>query len=104
MSIRFSRVTAAAPHKVAVFLVGGLPTSKKDLEPWTAFRDFTRALPEKERIAITVETFEYGEEETYDATPEEVAYIYMREERRPGFIEARAKKTGNSGFLISFRK
>ena len=104
MSIRFSRVAATAANKTAIFLVGGVPASQRDLEPWTAFRNFTRETPSGENVSVAVETFEYGGEEPYDATPEEVAYIYMREERRPGFIGARTKKTGESSFLLSLRK
>ena len=101
MSIRFSRVTAITARKAAIFLVGGVPASLRDLEPWTAFRDFTKVLSDNESIAVTTETFEYGEEEPFDATPEEIAYLYMRENHCPGFIQARTRKTNESIFFIN---
>ena len=104
MSIRFSRVTAAAENKATVFLVGGAPTCQRDLDPWTAFRLFTRDLSANECISVVVETFEYGEEEPFEATSEEIAYIYMREDRRPGFIDTRTKKSSENSFFLSLRK
>ncbi len=104
MSIRFSRVQATTAGKAAIFLVGGIPTCQDDLNCWTAFRSFSGSIPENEIIAISVDTFEYGGEEPYDATPEEVAYIYMRADKRPDFIESRAKKVGESCFDLRLRK
>ena len=101
MSIRFSRVSAVTENKAVIFLVGGVPTNQGDLDHWTAFRDFARELPANESIFVAVETFEYGGEEPFDATPEEIAYIYKREESRPYFIETRSKKMGDSDFQIS---
>lgn len=47
-----------------------------------------------------VETFLYGGEEPFDATPEEVAYFFKRIERQPDFIESRTEKIGESDFKI----
>lgn len=100
MSIRFSRITATAKTKAAIFLASGIPSSKEELECWTAYKSFISELQKKESIDVSVETFEYGEGEPFDATPEEVAYIYMRENMRAGFIEARTKKVAASSFVI----
>ena len=104
MSIRFSRVQATTADKAAIFLVGGIPATQDDLDCWTAFQAFAEDLPENEVITVSVETFEYGAEEPNDATPEEVAYIYVRENMRPDFIESRTAKVGESSFVLWLRK
>ena len=86
--------------KAAIFLVGGIPASQKDLEGWKAFKSFCGQLKGSNPVTVYVETFEYGEGEVFDATPEEVAYIYMRMEIHPDFIENRTKKTGESEFFL----
>lgn len=104
MSIRFSRVQAMTTDKAAIFLVGGIPTTQADLDCWTAFQSFSEDLPENEVITVSVETFEYGEEEPKDANPEEVAYIYMRQDKRPDFIESRTTKVVESSFVLWLQK
>ena len=104
MSIRFSRVKAMSQDRAALFFVGGVPSLQNDLNGWTAFDEFAAMHRADEIITCSVETFEYGEGEPNDATPEEVAYIYMREAARPDFIEARTKKTGETSFIIAFNK
>ena len=104
MSIRFSRVKVMAADKAALFLVGGIPTTQNDLACWTAFQSFSKELEENDCITVSVETFEYGEGEPNDATPEEVAYIYTRESIRPDFIEARTNKTEESSFVLWLNK
>ena len=104
MSIRFSRVQVMTTDKAAIFLVGGIPATQADLDCWTAFQSFSEDLPENEVITVSVETFEYGEEEPNDATPEEVAYIYMRQDKRPDFIESRTAKVGESSFVLWLQK
>ncbi len=101
MSIRFSCVKAIAESKACIFLVGGVPRSQSDLEGWTAFREYTAGLEDNAQVTVCAETFVYGGEEPNDATPEEIAYFYMRIEKRPDFIEARTEKVGESEF--SFR-
>lgn len=100
MSIRFSRVKAVAGSKSAIFLVGGVPLSGKDLNKWTAFKEFISGLEENTPITISVETFLYGGEEPFDATPEEVAYIYKRLSMRTDFIEKRTEQCADSEFEI----
>lgn len=97
MSVRFSRVKLISDNKAAIFLVSGQPRSKEDLIGWKAYDQFSGM---KEPVKAFVETFEYGDGEQFDATPEEVAYFYMRSEKRPDFIEARARKLSESEFVI----
>ena len=100
MSLRFSRVNAMTKSKASIFLVGGVPQSQADLNCWTAFQSFAEDLEENEQITVCIETFVYGEGEPNDATPEEIAYFYMRMEKRPDFIEARTEKIGESEFFM----
>ena len=100
MSLCFSRVHALSAEKATVFLVGGIPTSGDDLKGWKAFESFMKDLRKNESVTIKVETFEYGEAPVFDATPEEIAYFYMREKMRPDFIEARTIKIGESSFVL----
>ena len=100
MSVRFSRVKMKSGEKTDLFLVGGVPCSQKDLEGWTAYKSFCEGLDKDAPLSVSVETFEYGEGEAFDATPEEVAYFYLRSEKRPDFIEARTKKTAEYALLL----
>ena len=104
MSIRFSRVSAMTKDKAAVFFVSGIPSSQEDLNGWTAFQTFTKDMNKDEVITVSVDTFDYGEGEPFEATPEEIAYIYMRENMRPDFIEKRTNKVGTSSFVIWLEK
>lgn len=101
MSLRFSRVKAMTDNIASIFLVGGVPQSQADLDNWTAFRSFAEGLKENVQITVCVETFVYGEGELNDATPEEIAYFYMRIDKRPDFIEARTEKIGESVFSVA---
>lgn len=100
MSIRFSRVEAMSGDKAALFLVGGIPNAREDLIGWTAFRLFCEGLEEAAPIMARIEVFEYGEGVPYDATPEEIAYIYMRSKMRADFIEKRTRKTAEFELLV----
>ena len=104
MSVLFSRVNLMSGNKAAIFLVGGVPCSQEDLEGWKAYTTFNSELDNNSPVKVCVETFEYGEGEAFDATPEEVAYIYMRSEKRPDFIEARTKKINESVFSYWVKK
>ena len=96
MCLRFSQVTLYSAGKTTSFLVGGIPKSRADLLGWTAFESFINDNPRYHVINAHVETFLYGGEEPFDATPEEVAYFYKRIERQPEFIESRTEKIGES--------
>jgi len=100
MSLRFSRVTLYSHGKTTSFLVGGIPKRRTDLQGWTIYDNFVFDVPGYTAINAHVETFLYGGEEPFDATPEEVAYFYKRIERQPDFIESRTEKIGESDFTI----
>lgn len=100
MSLCFSRVTLYSVGKTASFLVGGIPKSRTDLQGWTAYESFINDSQRYQVVNARVETFLYGGEEPFDATPEEVAYFYKRIEMQPDFIDTRTEKTGESDFTV----
>lgn len=100
MSLRFSRVTLTLDGKASSFLVGGIPKSQADLQGWTAYDNFVSGVPRYAAVNAHVESFFYGGKEPFDATLEEVAYVYKRIERQPDFIESRTEKIGESDFTI----
>lgn len=100
MSLRFSKVTLTCGEKTVNFLVGGAPKMAKDLQNWTAFRNFITDIRKDDVVAMHMETFLYGGEEPVDATPEEVAYIYKRVEMRQDFIEKRTEKCDEYDMFI----
>ena len=100
MSLRFSRVTLTSDGKSVCFMTGGIPQSREDLKGWNAYDNFISGVPRYTAVNAHVETFLYGGEEPFDATPEEVAYFYKRIERQPDFIESRTEKISESDFII----
>ena len=100
MSLRFSRVTLYSAGKTTCFLVGRIPQSRADLQGWTAYDKFVSDVPRYTAVNSHVETFFYGGEEPFDATPEEIAYFYKRIERQPEFLETRTEKIGETDFKI----
>ena len=100
MSLRFSRVTLYSDGKNTTFLVGGIPKSRTDLQGWTAYESFINDSQKHQVVNAHVETFLYGGEEPFDATPEEVAYVYKRIERQPDFIETRTEKISETDFRV----
>ena len=100
MSLRFSRVTLYSGGKTTNFLAGGIPTCRQDLQGWTTYESLLRETGRYHTVNAHVESFLYGGEDPFDATPEEIAYFYKRIERQPDFIESRAEKIGESDFII----
>lgn len=100
MSLCFSKVTLSSAGKTTRFLVGGIPKCRADLQGWTAYESFLHDTCRYQALTAHVESFLYGGEEPFDATPEEVAYFYKRIERQPYFIESRTEKIGESDFIV----
>ena len=78
MALLFSAVRATANDQEVEFFVGGIPREYDDLEGWTAFDRFMGEIDKETEVAVHAESYLYGEEETYRATPEEVAYFMKR--------------------------
>ena len=86
MALLFSEVTVSANGYEKEFLVGGIPRDYDDLEGWTAFDTFLEDLDEDSEVSVHVEAYLYGGEETYNATPEEVAYFMKSIEMDDTFL------------------
>ena len=86
MALLFSAVRATANDQEVEFFVGGIPREYDDLEGWTAFDRFMGEIDKETEVAVHAESYLYGEEETYRATPEEVAYFMKRIEMDDTFL------------------
>lgn len=86
MAVLFSAVTVTAGEEEAELLVSGIPREYDDLEGWTIFEDFLEEISEETQVNVHAEAYLYGAEETYQATPEEVAYFMKRMEMDENFL------------------
>ena len=102
MAILFSSVTATADDEQVEFLCAGIPREFDDLEGWTAFEDFLGEIDKDTEVAIHVESYLYGGEETYTATPEEVAYMQMRIDRDADFLSGHCDNIEDSDFRFNW--
>ena len=102
MAILFSKVTMRDDYGESQFFVSGFPKEAEDLEGWNAYHAFLGEIEEDTIVNIHAEAYLYGEGETFKATPEEVAYMIMRQERDPDFLADRCRCIGESDFNISW--
>lgn len=102
MGVLFSAVTVTAGDKQSEFLVAGIPTEYGDLEGWTLFEEFMDELDEECTVKVHADAYVYGEGEEFIATPEEVAYMTIRRQDRPDFLESRCHERGESEFDIDW--
>ena len=86
MALLFSAVTVTANDLEVEFLVGGIPREFDDLEGWTAFDNFMEDIDEETEVSVHAKAYLYGGEDTYKATPEEVAYLMKRIEMDDTFL------------------
>ena len=86
MAVLFSAVKVTAGDEEAELLVGGIPREYDDLEGWIIFDDFLEDIGEETQVNVHVEAYLYGAEETYKATPEEVAYFMKRMDMDENFL------------------
>ena len=102
MAVLFSAVTITSDSDQAEFLVAGIPKQYDDLEGWTLFEEFMDELDEDCTVNVHADAYVYGEGEEFIATPEEVAYMTIRRQDRPDFLEARCHERGESEFTIDW--
>ena len=100
MAILFSKVSMRDDYNTSEFLVNGFPKVAEDLEGWRAYHAFLDELAEDTIVNVYVQAFLYGEGETFKATPEEVAYMIMRQQRDPDFLSGHCICIGESDFSI----
>ena len=102
MALLFSAVTMTAGENQAKFLVGGIPRCYEDLEGWRAYERFLVDIDEEMDVSVQVESYLYGEEEFYKATPEEVAYFMKRLELNPDFLQDSCRPYETSAFQLNW--
>ena len=100
MALRFSEITMKDGHRESRFFVSGFPQESEHLDGWTAYHRFLEELTEDTTVDIQVRAFLYGDEDVFDATPEEVAYITMRDERDPVSFLNRCQPVGEADFNL----
>lgn len=100
MALRFSEITMKDGHRESRFFVSGFPQESEQLDGWTAYHRFLEELTENTTVDIQVRAFLYGDEDVFDATPEEVAYITMRDERDPVSFLNRCQSVGEENFNL----
>lgn len=101
--IIFSEVTLVSESgKTTDGLIIGIPNALSDLDGWMFAESFLESLPEKDFVTCKVRSFGYGEGEALRATVEEVAYIYMRLQMRPDFLETRCESLGSHRFTFDW--
>lgn len=103
MAIMFSRVTMSHDdYGTSDFLVSGYPQSEADLEGWSGFESYTDDIEDPCAIDVFVDVFLYGEGDIVEATPEEVAYMMIRSNRDPDFLQNRCTNLGNRNFVVDW--
>ena len=91
MAILFSKATLTSGGCGTSFLISGAPSSRDDFVGWTAYQSFVDALPAGADVMVHITAYTYGERDVVMATPEEVAYMDMRLQRHPDFLESRCQ-------------
>lgn len=102
IAILFSEVTVEGNGSEETFLVRGIPREYDDLQGWTAFEDFLLNIDQDTDILVHADAYLYGEGETFQATVEEVAYMVMRMDRDPGFLQSRCDHIENVKFTVQW--
>ena len=102
MAILFSKVTMRDDYNKSEFFVGGFPHEADDLEGWTAYHEFLDEISEDTVVNIRAQALLYGEGETVKATPEEVAYMTIRDQRDPDFLYGHCDCIDESDFNVNW--
>ena len=100
MAILFSKVTMRDDYNESEFFVSGFPQEPDDLEGWTAYHEFLDEITEDTIVNIHAAAYLYGEGETVKATPEEVAYMTIRDQNDPNFLSGHCDCIGESEFNV----
>lgn len=101
MAISFSNVKLASGDKVSTFLISGTPTDASFFTGWTKYHSFINDLVPYSYVVALVTSYLYGEEDIVEATPEEVAYMTVRLEKQPDFLESRCKQVDQIKFSFT---
>lgn len=102
MALLFSKVTLDSEFEKKTFLVGGYPTGTSDLEGYTAYEDFMSDMDYGAEVTVHADVYTYGENEYFDAKPEEIAYLTKRMEMDPLFLEDHCHYIEDTDFFIDY--
>ncbi|MDD4546136.1 MAG: hypothetical protein PHR24_02420 [Oscillospiraceae bacterium] len=86
MSLLFSQVRIIAGDESDEFLIGGIPREYDDLEDWSAFEDFMMYVHNETEVLVHAEAYLYGEGETENASPYDIAYLISRMDNDEQFL------------------
>lgn len=102
MALIFSQVTLKAQTDSIKLLCSGKPQSHEDLSGWRLYQNFIKNHPD-DNICVDVDTRICGvpNTPTYDATPEEIAYFYLRIGTNPDFIQNETTPFDSKSFSLT---
>ena len=92
MALVFTAVKAKTENECAEFLIGGVAESERDFECSTRYLELLERTGGEGEVEADMTVYEYGDGERYDATFEELAYLTLRMENTPNFLESRCNK------------
>ena len=91
MALLFTAVKAKIGNESAEFLIGGEVESEKEFECSTVYQELRDRADDSE-LEADMTVYEYGEGERYVASFAELAYLTLRMENTPNFLESRCNK------------
>ena len=91
MALLFAAVKAKIGNESAEFLIGGEVESEKDFECSTVYQEL-RDRADGSDLEADMTVYEYGEGVRYVASFAELAYLTLRMENTPNFLESRCNK------------
>ena len=102
MSLLFSAVTARTEDDEVELLVPGIPTEMDDFDGWVLFESFLHGIDSEQEVRVHVESYLYGEGESVRATPEEIAYLTIRQSRDADFLSGHCDAIADSDFFFTW--
>ena len=102
MSLLFSAVTARVEDDEVELLIPGIPTEQSDFEGWVLFENFLQGIDSEQEVKVHVESYLYGEGESVRATPEEIAYLTIRQARDENFLSGHCDAFADSDFSFTW--
>ena len=103
MALLFSHVRVSTPDgNEAEFIVSGIPRELEDFDYYTTFEDFVDSIEEDTEISVHADAYLYGDDETYKAYIEEVAYFTLRMNADENFLSGHCDHIESVDFTCSY--
>lgn len=103
MALLFSHVRVSTPDgNEAEFIVSGIPRELEDFDYYTTFEDFVDSIEEDTEISVHADAYLYGDDETYKASIEEVAYFTLRMNADENFLSGHCDHIESVDFTCSY--